>query len=131
MVKQALSRLSLVPPRISLQRWCQREPGSGVSPRCKQRAPTWCVTLPDRHDEARKLYLRVVQGWVSDQESQLSHASRTEFRGGRSTTCTGMENMRHALTILAYDMNGALLGVLHDAPLRLRCENEQGFKMVK
>jgi Oxidoreductase molybdopterin binding domain len=38
---------------------------------------------------------------------------------------------RHALTILAYEMSGAPVGVLHGAPLRLRCENELGFKMVK
>ncbi len=42
-----------------------------------------------------------------------------------------IENMRHELTILAYEMNGAPLSVLHGAPLRLRCENELGFKMVK
>ncbi len=35
------------------------------------------------------------------------------------------------LTILAYEMNGAPVSVLHGAPLRLRCENELGFKMVK
>ena len=40
-------------------------------------------------------------------------------------------NMRHELTILAYEMNGAPVSVLHGAPLRLRCENELGFKMVK
>ena len=28
-------------------------------------------------------------------------------------------------------MNGAPVSVLHGAPLRLRCENEVGFKMVK
>jgi len=38
---------------------------------------------------------------------------------------------RHELTILAYEMNGMPLSVLHGAPLRLRCENELGFKMVK
>ena len=42
-----------------------------------------------------------------------------------------IQNMRRELTILAYEMNGALLSVLHGAPLRLRCENELGFKMVK
>ena len=42
-----------------------------------------------------------------------------------------IHNMRHGLTILAYEMNGAPLSVLHGAPLRLRCENELGFKMVK
>lgn len=42
-----------------------------------------------------------------------------------------IQNMRHELTILAYEMNGAPISVLHGAPLRLRCENELGFKMVK
>jgi DMSO/TMAO reductase YedYZ molybdopterin-dependent catalytic subunit len=28
-------------------------------------------------------------------------------------------------------MNGKPVSVLHGAPLRLRCENELGFKMVK
>ncbi|MEO6986140.1 MAG: molybdopterin-dependent oxidoreductase [Paralcaligenes sp.] len=42
-----------------------------------------------------------------------------------------MRNMRHKLTILAYEMNGSPLPLIHGAPLRLRCENELGFKMVK
>lgn len=42
-----------------------------------------------------------------------------------------IENMRHDMTILAYELNGKPLPVLHGAPLRLRCENELGFKMVK
>lgn len=40
-------------------------------------------------------------------------------------------NMKHELTILAYEMNGKPLPTLHGAPLRLRCENELGFKQVK
>ncbi|MGO9058180.1 MAG: molybdopterin-dependent oxidoreductase [Candidatus Binataceae bacterium] len=42
-----------------------------------------------------------------------------------------IENLRHELTIVAYEMNGAPLSILHGAPLRLRCENELGFKQVK
>jgi DMSO/TMAO reductase YedYZ molybdopterin-dependent catalytic subunit/thiosulfate reductase cytochrome b subunit len=42
-----------------------------------------------------------------------------------------IHNMEHELTILAYEMNGKPLSMLHGAPLRLRCENELGFKMVK
>lgn len=42
-----------------------------------------------------------------------------------------LENMHHKLTILAYEMNDEPLRVLHGAPLRLRCENELGFKNVK
>ena len=50
---------------------------------------------------------------------------------GRCYDVHRMENMRHELTILAYDMNGATFAILHGAPLRLRCENELDFKMVK
>jgi DMSO/TMAO reductase YedYZ molybdopterin-dependent catalytic subunit len=50
---------------------------------------------------------------------------------GRYYDVHSLPNMRHELTILAYEMNGAPLSVLHGAPLRLRCENELGFKMVK
>jgi methionine sulfoxide reductase catalytic subunit len=51
--------------------------------------------------------------------------------GGRYYDVHQMHNMRHRLTLLAYEMNGAPLSVFHGAPLRLRCENELGFKMVK
>ncbi len=51
--------------------------------------------------------------------------------GGRYYDVHKMHNMRHDLTILAYEMNGQPVSVLHGAPLRLRCENELGFKMVK
>src|SRR5262249_5343182 len=42
-----------------------------------------------------------------------------------------MSNLRHKLTLLAYEMNDEPLRVMHGAPLRLRCENELGFRMVK
>ena len=51
--------------------------------------------------------------------------------GGRYYDVHELLNMRHRLTILAYEMNDEPLSVLHGAPLRLRCENELGFKMVK
>ena len=51
--------------------------------------------------------------------------------GGRYCDVHQLFNMRHDLTILAYEMNGEPLTILHGAPLRLRCENELGFKMVK
>jgi DMSO/TMAO reductase YedYZ molybdopterin-dependent catalytic subunit/thiosulfate reductase cytochrome b subunit len=51
--------------------------------------------------------------------------------GGRYYDVHKITNMRHELTILAYEMNGVPVSVLHGAPLRLRCENELGFKMVK
>lgn len=42
-----------------------------------------------------------------------------------------LETARQPQTILAYEMNGVLLPIPHGAPLRLRVENELGFKMVK
>jgi len=51
--------------------------------------------------------------------------------GGIYYDVHNLRNMRHELTILAYEMNGSALPLLHGAPLRLRCENELGFKMVK
>jgi thiosulfate reductase cytochrome b subunit len=42
-----------------------------------------------------------------------------------------IEHMGHHLTMLAYDMNGEPLSFGHGAPLRLRNENELGFKQVK
>jgi len=51
--------------------------------------------------------------------------------GGRYYDAHELFNMYDRLTILAYEMNGDPVSVLHGAPLRLRCENELGFKMVK
>jgi DMSO/TMAO reductase YedYZ molybdopterin-dependent catalytic subunit len=51
--------------------------------------------------------------------------------GGRYYEVHTLHNMRHKLTLLAYEMNDTPLRVLHGAPLRLRCENELGFKQVK
>ena len=50
--------------------------------------------------------------------------------GGRYYDVHKIENMRHDLKILAYEMNGAPVSVLHGAPLRLRCENELVVKWV-
>ena len=41
------------------------------------------------------------------------------------------ELAKHPQTILAYEMNGEPLPVVHGAPLRLRVETQLGFKMVK
>lgn len=51
--------------------------------------------------------------------------------GGRYYDCHRIENMSHELTILAYEMNGEPLALVHGAPLRLRDEVELGFKQVK
>jgi methionine sulfoxide reductase catalytic subunit len=51
--------------------------------------------------------------------------------GGVYYDAHSIDNMEHHLTILAYEMNGEPLSLTHGAPLRLRCENELGFKQVK
>lgn len=51
--------------------------------------------------------------------------------GGEFYDNLPLVNARHAQTLLAYEMNGKPLGTLHGAPLRLRVENQLGFKMVK
>ena len=42
-----------------------------------------------------------------------------------------MQNAMNPQTLLAYEMNDRQLNHLHGAPLRLRVENQLGFKMVK
>jgi methionine sulfoxide reductase catalytic subunit len=42
-----------------------------------------------------------------------------------------IENAGNPQTLLAYEMNYQPLNPLHGAPLRLRVENQLGFKMVK
>ena len=51
--------------------------------------------------------------------------------GGEYYDSDAIENVRHPQTILAYEMNFEPLTVEHGAPLRLRLENQLGFKMVK
>ncbi|HZM04728.1 MAG TPA: molybdopterin-dependent oxidoreductase [Candidatus Saccharimonadales bacterium] len=51
--------------------------------------------------------------------------------GGQYYDTLSMENATHPLTLLAYEMNSQPLTELHGAPLRLRVENQLGFKMVK
>ncbi len=51
--------------------------------------------------------------------------------GGEFYDSLSIENARHPLTLLAYEMNDEPLTALHGAPVRLRVENQLGFKMVK
>jgi hypothetical protein len=51
--------------------------------------------------------------------------------GGQFYDSLSMQNAQHPQTILAYEMNFEPLNALHGAPLRLRVENQLGFKMVK
>jgi methionine sulfoxide reductase catalytic subunit len=51
--------------------------------------------------------------------------------GGQYYDSLSIENALNPQTLLAYEMNYQPLNQLHGAPLRLRVENQLGFKMVK
>jgi methionine sulfoxide reductase catalytic subunit len=51
--------------------------------------------------------------------------------GGQFYDSLSMQNAVRPQTLLAYEMNFGPLNRLHGAPLRLRVENQLGFKMVK
>ncbi len=51
--------------------------------------------------------------------------------GGTYYVAHPIEQMRHHLTMLAYDMNGEPLSYGHGSPLRLRNELQHGFRHVK
>ena len=51
--------------------------------------------------------------------------------GGQFYDSRSMQNALRPQTLLAYEMNFEPLKELHGAPLRVRVENQLGFKMVK
>ena len=53
------------------------------------------------------------------------------LEGGQYYDSHTIANARHPQTLLAYEMNFKPLTDVHGAPLRLRVENQLGFKMVK
>jgi DMSO/TMAO reductase YedYZ molybdopterin-dependent catalytic subunit/thiosulfate reductase cytochrome b subunit len=53
------------------------------------------------------------------------------LEGGQYYDSQMIENVRHPQAILAMEMNFKPLEAVHGAPLRLRVENQLGFKMVK
>ena len=57
--------------------------------------------------------------------------SAKEREGGQFYDSLSMQNALRPQTLLAYEMNFEPLNHLHGAPLRLRVENQLGFKMVK
>ena len=68
---------------------------------------------------------------TSDAHYAVFYSFAEGAEGGIYYDVHSIRNMRHRLTLLAYEMNGEPLNFLHGAPLRLRCENQLGFKMVK
>jgi sulfoxide reductase catalytic subunit YedY len=53
------------------------------------------------------------------------------LEGGAYYDSHSIKNLMHPNSLLVYEMNGKALGEVYGAPLRLRVENQLGFKMVK
>jgi methionine sulfoxide reductase catalytic subunit len=53
------------------------------------------------------------------------------LEGGAYYDSHSLKNLMHIHSLLAYEMNYQPLNDVHGAPLRLRVENQLGFKMVK
>lgn len=51
--------------------------------------------------------------------------------GGQYYDSHSMRDLKHPQSLLAYEMNGETLPIVHGAPVRLRVENQLGFKHVK
>ena len=59
------------------------------------------------------------------------HSFGEGMYGGEYYDCHSMTDAMHPQSILAYEMNGQPLARLYGAPLRLRVENQLGYKQVK
>jgi DMSO/TMAO reductase YedYZ molybdopterin-dependent catalytic subunit/thiosulfate reductase cytochrome b subunit len=79
----------------------------------------------------------VPMGYIIDLCKPFQSARYVVFRSYQYTNkdefyeVLDLETVRHPQTILAYEMNGKPLSLGHGAPLRLRCETQLGYKMVK
>jgi thiosulfate reductase cytochrome b subunit len=59
------------------------------------------------------------------------HSFGEGIYGGEYYDSLGLADALHPQTLLAYEMNGRPLDRVYGAPLRLRVENQLGYKMVK
>ena len=112
------------------------------------------LSLADLHAMGKQTQITLhncIQGWsgiaqwgglplaeLMDRVRPSPHATAVVFysygeggEGGEFYDSLSLENARHPQTLLAYEMNYESLTSLHGAPLRLRVENQLGFKMVK
>ena len=66
-----------------------------------------------------------------DVKTVVFHSYGEGLHGGEYYDTLTIYNAQHNLTLLAFEMNYERLPLLYGAPLRLRAENQLGFKMVK
>jgi hypothetical protein len=111
------------------------------------------ISLKDLRDKKEQTQITehsCIQGWTAiaewkgipmidliQQVIPLSAARYVVFRsyqqdhGSEFYEVLDLDLVKHPQTILAYEMNGNSLDVGHGAPIRLRCETQLGYKMVK
>lgn len=68
---------------------------------------------------------------TADAKAVVFYSFGEGLEGGQYYDSHTMKNVGHAQSLLAYEMNSKPLGDVYGAPLRLRVENQLGFKMVK
>ena len=68
---------------------------------------------------------------TSEAKVLVFHSFGEGLYGGEYYETHSMENALHPQSILAYEMNYQPLDAVYGAPLRLRVENQLGYKMVK
>ena len=61
----------------------------------------------------------------------IFHSFQRDGKGIEYYTSLDLEEARYPQTILAYEFNSEPLSIAHGAPLRVRIENQLGFKMCK
>ncbi len=66
-----------------------------------------------------------------DAQWVMFYSFATGADGGTYYDSHSIHDLRHPQSLLAYEMNGQRLPILHGRPLRLRVENQLGFKHVK
>lgn len=64
-------------------------------------------------------------------QAAVFHSYGGGIYGGTYYDCHSIRYLKHPQSLLAYEMNYEPLNDVHGAPLRLRVENQLGFKQVK
>lgn len=68
---------------------------------------------------------------LSNARYAVFHCADVDDEGVTYYESMAVQDLYHAQTILAYDLNGTPLDIPHGAPLRLRFERQLGYKQAK
>lgn len=116
---QALPKQTQITKHNCIQGWSGVAEWGGV---CVSEVLKLCTPLPN----ARYLVFVSYQKGKESVKPELAEALHHTFY-----EVLDIESARHPQTILAYEMNGEPLPIVHGAPARLRVETLLGYKMVK